>query len=129
MSSNGGEIMTTASVKTNPELLAHLLRRAGFGATPREMDLYSQMEYDDIVDSLMDFSEEDVIPDDMINRFHKDQSDFRSANGAGANWVYRMVMTKTPLREKMCLFWHRVFATASTKLITSRPIILSLIHI
>ena len=115
--------MTTASVKTNPELLAHLLRRAGFGATPREMDLYSQMEYDDIVDSLMDFSEEDVIPDDMINRFHKDQSDFRSANGAGANWVYRMVMTKTPLREKMCLFWHRVFATASTKLITSRPII------
>ena len=115
--------MTTASVKTNPELLAHLLRRAGFGATPKEMDLYSQMEYDDIVDSLMDFSEEDVIPDDMINRFHKDQSDFRSANGAGANWVYRMVMTKTPLREKMCLFWHRVFATASTKLITSRPII------
>ena len=115
--------MTTTTAKTSPELLAHLLRRAGFGATPQEMDIYSQMDYDAVVDSLMDFSEEDIIPEDVISRFHKDQSDFRNPNGAGANWVYRMVMTKTPLREKICLFWHRVFATASTKLIQNRPIL------
>ena len=28
-----------------------------------------------------------------------------------------MVQTQAPLREKMCLFWHRVFATAASKLI------------
>ena len=48
--------MTTTTAKTSPELLAHLLRRAGFGATPQEMDIYSQMDYDAVVDSLMDFS-------------------------------------------------------------------------
>ena len=55
--------MTTTTAKTSPELLAHLLRRAGFGATPQEMDIYSQMDYDAVVDSLMDFSEEDIIPE------------------------------------------------------------------
>jgi uncharacterized protein (DUF1800 family) len=33
-----------------------------------------------------------------------------------------MVMTEAPLREKMCLFWHRVFATAATKLIQARVV-------
>ena len=115
--------MTIADVKSNSELLAHLLRRAAFGATPQEMDTYSEMSYDDVVDSLMDFSEEDQMPDDIICRFHKDQSDLRGAPAAGANWVYRMVMTQTPLREKLCLFWHRLFATASSKLIQNRPIV------
>ena len=31
-------------------------------------------------------------------------------------------MTDTPLREKVCLFWHRVFATAATKLIQTRVV-------
>ena len=33
-----------------------------------------------------------------------------------------MVQTQAPLREKMCLFWHRVFATAATKLIQARMV-------
>ncbi|MED6296112.1 MAG: DUF1800 domain-containing protein, partial [Chloroflexota bacterium] len=40
-----------------------------------------------------------------------------------AHWIYRMVMTDTPLREKMCLFWHRIFATAGTKLIQNRVVV------
>ena len=47
----------------------------------------------------------------------------RLAEGARAHWVYRMVMTETPLREKMCLFWHRIFATAGTKLIQNRVVV------
>ena len=30
---------------------------------------------------------------------------------------------KTPLREKMCLFWHRVFATGASKLIQGRVVL------
>mgnify|MGYP002016244953 CR=1 FL=1 len=33
-----------------------------------------------------------------------------------------MATTKWPLQEKMALFWHRVFATAATKLIQARPV-------
>ena len=34
--------------------------------------------------------------------------------------MYRLVMTDTPLREKMCVFWHRLFATAVHKLIQNK---------
>ena len=109
--------MTMTANQIKKETLAHLFRRAGFGATPEEMDKSLNMAYEDVVDDLMDFSKEDTLPLDFLYRFYKDQSDMRGAGGAGAQWVYRMVMTETPLREKMCLFWHRLFATASTKLI------------
>ena len=42
--------MTTTKSKADLGLIAHLLRRAGFGATPMEMDRFSGMEYDEIVD-------------------------------------------------------------------------------
>ncbi len=115
--------MTTIKSKADLGLVAHLLRRAGFGATPEEMDKFNEMDYDEIVDQLLDFDVPDYIPQDFISRFHKDQSDLRLAEGARAHWIYRMVMTDTPLREKMCLFWHRIFATAGTKLIQNRVVV------
>ena len=115
--------MTISNVKSKSELIAHLYRRAGFGATPSELENVSEMSYDDVVDKLMTFNNIDFVPEDLICRFHKDQSDLRGAPAAGAQWIYRMVMTENPLREKMCLFWHRVFATASTKLIQNRVVI------
>jgi len=36
-------------------LLEHLLRRAGFGATPAERDSYLEMTYGEVVDSLINF--------------------------------------------------------------------------
>ncbi|MFL2760119.1 MAG: DUF1800 family protein [Dehalococcoidia bacterium] len=115
--------MTTIKSKADLGLIAHLLRRAGFGATPEEMDRFSEMDYDEVVDHLVNFDVPDYIPQDFISRFHKDQSDLRLAEGARAHWIYRMVMTDTPLREKMCLFWHRIFATAGTKLIQNRVVV------
>ena len=115
--------MITAPATTNEDLVAHLFRRAGFGATPMEMEHVRGMGYDEIVDQLMDFSSPDFTPIDLMSRFHKDQADLRLAEGAAAHWVYRMVMTNTPLREKMCLFWHRVFATSGAKLIQNRVIL------
>ena len=82
--------MTTIQAATHEELVAHLFRRAGFGATPHEMESVEGMGYDEIVDKLMDFSSPDIFPTDFISRFHKDQSDLRLAEAAGAHWVYRM---------------------------------------
>jgi uncharacterized protein (DUF1800 family) len=35
----------------------------------------------------------------------------------GENWLYRMITTSAPLLEKMCLFWHSIFATGYPKVI------------
>ena len=112
--------MTTVQSRQEAVQMAHLLRRAGFGATPGEMDDALSKGYERTLDELLNPDHPDIIPDDLIRRYHVDLSDLRS--GGGPHWVYRLVMTDTPLREKMCLFWHRVFATASTKLIQSRVV-------
>ncbi len=110
--------MRNVREQKNRSLIAHLLRRSGFGATPSELDIAIELGYDEVVHQLLHPDHPDVIPEDLIRRFHKEQSDMRGLRGGpGAHWVYRMVMTNTPLREKMCLFWHRLFATAHTKLI------------
>jgi hypothetical protein len=112
--------MTTVESKHDAVLMAHLLRRAGFGATPAEMDRALEVGYEAMLKELLNPDHEDFIPEDLIRRYHVDLSDLRS--GGGPHWVYRLVMTDTPLREKICLFWHRVFATASTKLIQNRVV-------
>ena len=112
--------MTTVESRKEAVEMAHLLRRAGFGATPEELDDALALGYEGTLNALLNPDHDDTIPDDLIRRYHVDLSDLKS--GGGPHWMYRLVMTDTPLREKMCLFWHRVFATASTKLIQSRVV-------
>jgi uncharacterized protein (DUF1800 family) len=99
------------------------MRRAGFGATPDELDRAVAMGYDAMVDELLNPGEDVELPIDLIRRYFVEQSDLRNPLSCAALWMYRMVLTETPLREKMCLFWHRVFATASYKLIQGRVVL------
>ena len=115
--------MTTAvHQKQDVDLMAHLLRRAGFGATPDELDRFLGMSYEDAVEELIAQQPSADLPHDLIRRYHVDQSDLRNGQAAAAQWVFRMVNTDAVLREKMCLFWHRIFATAATKLIQARMV-------
>lgn len=114
--------MATAHAKQQVALMSHLLRRAGFGATIHELDQSLEKGYEATVDALLNPQAPDVVPEDLIRRYHMDQSDLRNHAAAAAYWIYRMVKTESPLREKMCLFWHRVFATAATKLIQARVV-------
>ena len=113
--------MVAIGSKQDLKLMTHLLRRAGFGATPDELDRAMDKGYDAVLDDLLNPAGDDFIPYDLIRRYHVDQSNLHGG-GAQANWVYRMAVTDYPLREKMCLFWHRVFATGSYKLIQSRVV-------
>ena len=114
--------MTTVQSRQDTKLMAHLLRRAGFGATPDELDRAISMGYEATLDELLSPTGTDELPNDLIRRYHVDQSDLRSPVAASALWVYRMVKTESPLREKMCLLWHRLFATGATKLIQARVV-------
>ena len=52
------------------KLAAHLARRAGFGATPDELDYYESMTYEDLVDHFLDRESIGHVTDDMIYRRH-----------------------------------------------------------
>ena len=97
------------------ELIAHLIRRAGFGATKSEIESLASLEYKQIVDSLISPSDTDSLPDDLIRRYHVDQNEMRLINSASGKWIYKMVTTKAPLIEKISLFWHGLFATGYSK--------------
>ena len=96
-------------------LIAHLLRRAGFGATPGELDNYRPMAYADIVEALLDPGPSSTMPTDVIFRLFPE---YHAATGIDActNWAFRMITTDSPLEEKMALFWHGIFATGNDKL-------------
>ena len=96
------------------ELIAHLSRRAGFGATSSELDFYASLSYEDAVEEFLSSKVANSIPDDLIFRRHVDLHTMQGHNAA--YWAYRLISTDAPLKEKIALFWHGIFATAELKL-------------
>jgi len=108
-------------VSIDTELVIHLMNRAGFGITPDELDSCTGIAYEDLVENLLGSKESSHIPDDVIFRDHVDLHASRS--GVPAYWAYRMISTKSPLEEKMSLFWHGIFATGNSKLNNLRSLL------
>ena len=96
-------------------LMAHLMRRAGFGATRDELEARVAKGYEATVEELLDPGERDWMPDKLIRRYHVDASECRIVNSTATFWMYKMVTTKAPLEEKTALFWHCLFATGERK--------------
>ena len=103
--------------------LAHLLRRAGFTADRQELEVYQKLGYESSVEKLLNPTGTDYLPDDIIRRYHVDQSELRELFGAAAYWMYRMITTTSPLEEKIALFWHGLFATGYSKLNQARSLL------
>ena len=112
--------MTTVSPKTTEKEISHLMRRISFGGSKEEIDQLTNKSYDDAVDFLMDNSDENPVPKDLLRRYQIDLSDVRSVNSSGAFWMYRLAHSKFPFDDKVALFWHRVFATGQNKLIQGK---------
>ena len=104
-------------------LMAHLLRRAGFGASRDELEQYLEMGYDGAVETLLHPTDPGNMPDDLIRRYHVEQSELRDLPGSAAYWMYRMISTTCPMEEKIALFWHGLFATGYTKLNQARTLL------
>jgi uncharacterized protein (DUF1800 family) len=95
--------------------VGHLLRRAGFGATPDEVQAYAQKGLAATVDELVNYER---IPDDLdgtLGKVQGDLVDLHNLEDIQTWWLYRMLHTSRPLQEKMTLFWHGHFATAQYK--------------
>ena len=104
-------------------LMAHLLRRAGFGATKDELEQYVAKGYEATVEELLHPDLAPPLDEDVIRRYHVDQNSLLFIESCQAYWLYRMINTKRPLEEKMALFWHGLFATAYGKLNHAKAVV------
>jgi uncharacterized protein (DUF1800 family) len=99
-------------------LMAHLLRRAGFGARRDALERCVARGYEAMVEEFL--HPEQAPPalndEDLIRRYHVDENSLMLIESCQTYWLYRMINTRRPLEEKMALFWHGVFATGYTKL-------------
>jgi uncharacterized protein (DUF1800 family) len=108
---------------TSYPLLDHLLRRAGFGASPSDLATFAPLSYVRSVDRLVDYTS---IPDAVDSRIGA--SGYLGTTSAGPfspntvisdarqRWLFRMLHSERPLQEKMTLFWHNYFATGYSKI-------------
>ncbi len=95
-------------------LTAHLMRRAGFGATRAELERLAEKPYEELVEDLLHPERFPEVERDLLDRYLSEP--FATIPVSVGIWIYRMVNTKRPLEEKMTLFWHHVFATGFSKI-------------
>ena len=116
--------------------LAHLFRRAGFGATPEQLDAAVRAGYAASVTDLITPRAADLGADATpAPAFELAQPPGRGATTTQRRsyqmqvategkqlmlwWLDRMVMADQPFAEKMTFFWHGHFATALQKVRSS----------
>jgi uncharacterized protein (DUF1800 family) len=94
--------------------LAHLLRRAAFGASDQEVAAAGGSPPAAVVDQLLGADPaavEAIAPPQPHGR----ALDLTKLSDLQLWWVDRMVRTPNPLQELMTLFWHNHFATGVAK--------------
>ena len=93
--------------------VAHLLRRAGFDASPAEVALLTGQELAAVVDKVLDTTANPADTRPPALDLPVDQTTNR-LNGLRQSWHDRMAMTPTPIVEKMTLFWHGHFTVEAS---------------
>ncbi len=98
----------------NRHLAAHLYRRAIFGASRAQLDEAVASSPQECVDRL--FSK---CKDSETQAFDVEMTVMAAGLAAGEPqalepwWLYRMLFTPAPLKERLTLFWHGHFATSA----------------
>jgi uncharacterized protein (DUF1800 family) len=95
-------------------LMAHLMRRAGFGAQYEELQARAAKGYEATVEELLHPEDHPNGLDlDLAERYFIEWNHF--TRGVPEYCVFRMINSKNQLEEKMVLFWHGVLCTADSK--------------
>ncbi len=96
-------------------LMAHLIRRAGFGATRDELDAYVAKGYEATVEELLHPENRPDVDLFLMDRYLPEYSSLEAIDTNQQAWLFRMINTERPLQEKMALFWHGVMCTGFAK--------------
>ncbi|HSR49986.1 MAG TPA: DUF1800 domain-containing protein [Acidobacteriota bacterium] len=127
-----------SGVQWNRANAAHLMRRAGFSASPAEIDRLVDQGFQTTLDELLN---PELVDDtamlegleaqqyQLIRLAPNDEIYFADPLELNRWWLYRMIHSRRQLEEKMTYFWHDHFATSVQEVIqvkpsTGRPLIL-----
>ena len=95
-------------------LMAHLMRRAGFGAQYDELETRAEKGYEATVEELLNPDDHPNGLDlDLAERYFIEWNHF--TRGVPEYFMFRMINSKSQLEEKMVLFWHGILCTADSK--------------
>jgi Protein of unknown function (DUF1800) len=102
--------------------VGHLYRRAGFGASMAELKDGIAAGPEKTIDGILKGRGEDADYEKSSEFMASERSLPAGAAGTqlAAWWLYRMLRTPHPLREKLTLFWHNHFATSIAKVQNAR---------
>lgn len=103
------------------EAAAHLMRRAGFSASPDELIRVVDQGFETTLDELIEYqsvddsSMEQALAERNYQLVRTNQNGIRllSAGALQRWWMFRMLNSRRQLLEKMTFFWHDHFATSA----------------
>ena len=95
----------------------HLLRRAGFGGTPQEIEAFAGLSREEAASRLVDYESIDN------SALEAEMADFDiyQRDDIHRQWLTRMAHTARPLEERMTLIWHGLLVTQINQLGGSGP--------
>ena len=87
--------------KDDIALMAHLMRRAGFGATRDQLESYVAKGYEATVEELLNPEAQEPVDRLELLRYHPWSWKPGTIQGTGhATWLYHMVNTKAPCKKR-----------------------------
>ncbi|MEC9308910.1 MAG: DUF1800 domain-containing protein [Chloroflexota bacterium] len=108
------------------QLMAHLMRRAGFGAPYEELEIRAAKGYEETVEELLHPEDQPDVTMDVMQRYMHGWRDMNSIMANQAYWTYRMVNSSRQLEEKLCLLWHGIFCVGDSKCMAANQILIQL---
>ena len=99
-------------------LMAHLMRRAGFGASRDELETRVAKGYEETVEELLEPDGHGVPPmnPELLLRTYPFMEAGFGPPSSSSRHIFYLINNPRPLEEKISLFWHMVFATGNAKL-------------
>jgi uncharacterized protein (DUF1800 family) len=96
--------------------MAHLLRRAGFGASRAEIEAKAAQGYDAVVEELLNPESQPALEEDLAVRYNPAYNEAAAIEVNVQRWLYYMINNPRQLQEKMALFWHMIFCAGHSKI-------------
>ena len=100
----------------NIALMAHLLRRSGFGASRSEIEAKAAQGYQRTLDDLLAPESQPNIEEDLLFRYNPSYWQSAAIENNVQAWLYTMINTPRQLQEKIALFWHMIFCAGHSKI-------------
>ncbi len=107
-------------------LMAHLMRRAAFGATRQQLEEYVAKGYEATVEDLLYPEAKPPWQEDIYLRAYPEYGDRPNVINNEVMWTYRMINTHRPMEDKIALFWHGILCSGYAKVDNGRQLSLQI---